>query len=58
MCARHVIGKAAFININDFQPLGRVGRDLLPKDAPLFFVCLWMPQRFFYRSRPVALKRN
>ena len=58
MCAWHVVGKTAFINVNNFQTLGFVRCNLLLKDAPFFFVCLRMLQRFFYRLPPVALRRS
>lgn len=48
MCSRHILRKAAFVNIDNFSPRRFMRCNLLLKDTPFFVVRLRMAQRFFY----------
>jgi hypothetical protein len=48
--ARHIVGKAAFIDVNNGSSCRRISGNLILEDVPCVRVRLGMPQRFFYRS--------
>jgi hypothetical protein len=45
--AGHIVGKTAFVDVNNGALLDFIGRNLLTKDVPCAFVGPWMAQRFF-----------
>ncbi len=45
--AGHIVGKAAFVGVNNGALLDFIGRYFLTKDVPCAFVGPWMAQRFF-----------
>ena len=54
MGARHIMGKAALVDIDDGARLGFIGRNFLAEDVPCAFVRPWMTQHFFYMLFPSA----
>lgn len=52
--ARHIMGKAALVDIDDGARLGFIGRNFLAEDVPCAFVRPWMTQHFFYMLFPSA----
>jgi len=58
MGARHVMGKATLINIDDWPAGFFIGFYLLLEDAPFVFVCFRVPQCFFYMSHPEVSGHN
>ncbi|SFN16512.1 hypothetical protein SAMN05421863_11187 [Nitrosomonas communis] len=58
MLTRHVMRKAAFINVNDDAAFALIAFNFLLEDTPLFFAGFGVAQAFFYKSRPDALKHD
>ncbi len=58
MRARHIVRKAAFVDVNDGAPCRLISGDLILEDAPCVLVCLGMAQCFFYSSRPNDAERG
>ena len=50
--ARHIVGKAAFIDVNNGSSCRRISGNLILEGVPCLGVRLGMAQRFFYRSPP------
>jgi hypothetical protein len=51
--ARHIVRKAAFIDVNKGSSCRRISGNLILEGVPCLGVRLGMAQRFFYRSPPV-----
>ena len=54
MGARHVVCKAAFVNINNGLSRLTLRLDPIPEAVPITVVRLWVPKGFFYMSPPVC----